>query len=520
MADNILQSLGRSAQNGPFTEMLTAQLPPPTPTTQPSGWEGGAAAALHLGSRFLKGVQERRVTDFVRQQVMEGQQRERFLDIVRTTASDPNLTEAARSDIIRTAMQTLGQQVQEAGGKGKGKDGGGIGGLFKNILVEATGGPFPKSKPVDFAAAIGNITLAATDPAAKQEYWLGQASAGLDQVKKELEQQKGIGNVLFEDIAREGSHFIDIARQNTDRQRFGDWIGTLQQQFEPRPRNLEEFAMREEQRSVAPEPGGTPAPPTLAGRLIEHKLGGRTQYMIRDPETKKDYPAELEPRSGQLMKPGTNEPYPMEVQQTWERMRPGTDTERQASAMARFRTVTNPQTGLAHEVPLEIAQGWDERIKKGETIPATEIGRWRLSGTQTPPTAVQTPGGMTVYTPRPGLVGTEVAPLDRQAESWVNDIPANLINDYNKARTWLSTNVPPALRTRALEIHKTKVGQPAQKRNDFAAFAEGLGLEVDESGNVKPKSATPPPAATPAPPGPAAPPVATPAERIQRFRRQ
>lgn len=186
-AQPIVAQYGPDLESPYIRSLFEPRVPAPTATgmSPSAGWGGAPVGAMNMGLQFLEGARKARVNRYVQQEVEAGKAEKGFQAWWLTRRQDPDLTPDARQALDASAMQVMGQHaVQQT----KGADKKGVGGFFRNMLVELTGGEMKGREPINLHEQVGSWEGKLNQtPELRQSYWENRAVEKWNDEKKRLE---------------------------------------------------------------------------------------------------------------------------------------------------------------------------------------------------------------------------------------------------------------------------------------------------------------------------------------------
>ena len=167
-ADTFQQIAG--SQQGPFSRYLTPTQPGPMdqPMNSPTGWESKGVAGGELALGFLKGVRSQRVQQFAQQEAVKQGKYDAFLNQIDSHLQGDELDDVAKQKLAQYRADVQAQHFQS---ETKGVSKGGVGEFFKNLIVNATGGPMQGSKPLNHDESMSNVEMLTQAPESKRSHW-------------------------------------------------------------------------------------------------------------------------------------------------------------------------------------------------------------------------------------------------------------------------------------------------------------------------------------------------------------
>ena len=127
----------------------------PQPGTQATGFEKPAVGLGEVALGFLQGIRKTRVAQTAEQEANNETSLTNYRQQVTSMLQDPKLTPDAKKAIEAQANSVLHQHMQFEL-RDAPKDG--VGGFFKNLLIQASGGPIKTREPIDFDNEVGKLT--------------------------------------------------------------------------------------------------------------------------------------------------------------------------------------------------------------------------------------------------------------------------------------------------------------------------------------------------------------------------
>jgi hypothetical protein len=171
----------------PFSDYLRPVQPRPIDTTPPvgqtaTGWETAPVATAELALGALQGVRQNRIANFLETEKNNENALNQFQTYVQGRLQDPDLTEEGRQAILQHANDVMHRHMQYEL-RDTPKDG--IGGFFKNLLINASGGPIKTREPINWNEATGTITTVAAGHSQKENFnkAVQAAQAEIDQIR-------------------------------------------------------------------------------------------------------------------------------------------------------------------------------------------------------------------------------------------------------------------------------------------------------------------------------------------------
>jgi hypothetical protein len=167
-ADTFQQIAG--SQPGPFSKYLQPTQPGPMdqPMNAPTGWESKGVAGGEIALGFLKGVRAQRVQQFAQQEAVKQGKYDAFLNQIDSHLQGDELDDVAKRKLAQYRADVQAQHFQS---ETKGVSKGGVGEFFKNLIVNATGGPMQGSKPLNHDESMANVEMLTQAPESKRSYW-------------------------------------------------------------------------------------------------------------------------------------------------------------------------------------------------------------------------------------------------------------------------------------------------------------------------------------------------------------
>ena len=157
----------------------TQPLPQDQPMNSPTGWESKGVAGGEIALGFLKGVRAQRVQQFAQQEAVKQGQYDAFLNQVDSKLRDPELADSAKQKLSELRANVQAQHFQA---ETKGVSKGGVGEFFKNLIVNATGGPMQGSKPLDHNESMANVEMLTQAPESTKTHWRNEANKQLAEI--------------------------------------------------------------------------------------------------------------------------------------------------------------------------------------------------------------------------------------------------------------------------------------------------------------------------------------------------
>lgn len=544
-------------QQGTFSDYLRQPLQPrPIDTQRPaaetaSGWAPGYAAGGEVALDFLRGVRQNRVSDFMENEGNNQRALESFQEHVNARLQDPDLTDEGRKAILDEANQVMNQHMQyEVRDVPKG----GAAGFFKNLLINATGGPIKTREPINWNEATGRITNIASG--FSQKKGLQQALEEAQQIKTRLsaggkvptleEVQQALAPVYNKVLLSAPSYAPGFLQSMSlghlppgeayNALLAKKKLAMLQDmpagQPTEAPPDVPESAAGGYLNLVSPSaapPTGPAEPNRRAGSWMtpeqnymvqqlqsapalvrEDILGKSIRMNLHAPGRGEGYQAVTYPGLGIWLNPSTYEPYPLAMQ-SWE-------ASTGVSGLPRSEQFQTGTMIMPDGTEKTIKAVWD--ADKHAFFPAsvvTDQGVQILGGVEPLEEIIE--GGRRIFVPRGAATRRPPAPpqenpgaatereLDREADSLQGEAVSKYPNNPEQQRAFIAaSNKPEEIKARATRL----VGRPSE-----GGEAEKFKKAVDAlTGGVTPATPPPPP---PPPPAPAA--SGDIQQRVNRFRR-
>jgi len=213
-------------QQGPFSQYLSVVPPSPQDQQQQqfTGWEAHPHAILggELALGFLKGIRTNRVMQAAQEERNNQIALDNYRNQVNQQLQNPDLTDEGRQQILSQANEVMAHHTRYEL-KDAPKDG--VGGFFKNLLTQATGGNIPARKPINFDEETGKLTQLVNSPGFNQkknfELATQKATAAVNQLKQQnptpTEQdvnQAIAASGAFKDMAEGAPKYMDAFAAN------------------------------------------------------------------------------------------------------------------------------------------------------------------------------------------------------------------------------------------------------------------------------------------------------------------
>ncbi len=145
-------------QPAPFQQYLrpVQERPIDQPTPGATGWESQGVGLGQIALGFLKGVRQNRVADYLEQEKNAQASQDLYIQDVNTTVhNNDDLNQMGRDALGKMALDTMNAHSQYE--TKDIKDGHGVAGFFKNLMVNLSGGPMKVRQPIHFPTESGKL---------------------------------------------------------------------------------------------------------------------------------------------------------------------------------------------------------------------------------------------------------------------------------------------------------------------------------------------------------------------------
>ena len=217
-AADTFQQIGKQ---GPFSGYLSPVQPRAidAPMAGSTGWESKPVAAGEIGLSFLKAVRQNRLAKAHEEDANVEAGLNNFRAYTNSQLQNPDLTDEARQKILADANTVMNQHMHYVL-KDAPKDG--VAGFFKNLLVNASGGPIKSREPINWDEATGKIATTASAPQYSQKANFQTAVAEAQQAVNALKQknpyptQQEVEQAVsgaYQKVSMNAPRYIDTFRQ-------------------------------------------------------------------------------------------------------------------------------------------------------------------------------------------------------------------------------------------------------------------------------------------------------------------